>query len=149
MAALRHSAVTRVLVSSGYGLGSWVMGQVLGLQVGFSGYGLGSRVMGWVLGLWVGFSGYGLGSRVMGWVLGLWVGFSGYGLGSQVMSWVLGLWVGFSGYRSDSQVAVSGRRLQLMHCTYLLLWSRDFVHISGSQILGYSGQVVQEQDARM
>ena len=33
----------------------------------------------------------------------------------------------FSGYRLGSQVAVSGRQLQLMHCAYLLSWSRDFI----------------------
>src|SRR6266481_6941561 len=32
-----------------------------------------------------------------------------------------------------------------MHCTYLLLQFRDFVCISGSQILGYLGWVVQGQ----
>src|SRR6266481_71328 len=57
--------------------------------------------------------------------------------------------LGFSGYRLGSRVAVSGCRLQIMCCAYLLSQSRDFIHISGSQILRYLGCVVQGQDVRM
>src|SRR6266481_5359517 len=96
----------------------------------------------WVLGSWVGFSGHRLGSRVMGWVLGSRVGFLGYGSGSQVTGRVLGSGVGFSGHGLGSRVAVSGCQLQLMCCAYLLSQSRDFIHISGSRILGYLGRVV-------
>ena len=61
------------------------------------------------------------------------------------ITWVLR----FSVLGSGSQVVVSGCWLQLMHCTYLLLLSRDFVRISESRILRYLGQVVQGQDVRM
>src|SRR6266481_2966351 len=70
-------------------------------------------------------------------------------LGCNLGSWVLRSQVGFSGHGSGSRVKVSGRQLQLVHCAYLLSRSRDFVHISGSRILRYSGWVVQGWDGRM